>query len=327
MTLPRNEVYLRILGLVVTLTAVATPLLAQFNPFDPANLSQIFGGPTINQNGITFQQPHLEQLPQFLQALPQNFAQSFLNPVGSALAMSIRQTRQNVRNQGCGPAPPQVVSQLAPFMPPSVFNGVCWAVVRPGFGIDTLVIQDGGMAAVTLDDTIVFRDQQSGFDPRLWAHELIHVGQYRRLSVEGFANIYSYDFRRLEGEAIEFENFVAARIDLQPGGYGWRQTYYNPSDNWNPYTGMSGQVWAQQAKVTLDPHSCIRVEGESSAAGNSVQVFNDCPIPVVVADFTMTTAQGQFRLPCGSNCQVAAGGGMAYPMQPGVVHADVHIVW
>jgi hypothetical protein len=303
---------------------VVCPLQAQFNPLDPLNLTSVFGGPTVDQNGIRFQQPHLDQIPQFLQALPVNVAQSFLNPLGSALAISIRQARQNARNAGCGPAPPRVVSQLSPFMPPSVFNGVCWAVLRPGFGIDTLVIQDGGMNAVTLDDTIVFSDQQSALDPVLWAHELIHVGQYRRLSVEGFANIYSYDFKRLEGEAYAFQDFVAARINLYPGGDGWRSSYYNPSDNWQLSTGLNGTRWSQRAQAALDPRACINVQGASDAAGNSIQVFNNCPISVVAATFRWD------QLPpvrCNSNCEVPPGTGMAFSVPPGVVHADVNIVW
>jgi Domain of unknown function (DUF4157) len=99
----------------------------------------------------------------------------FLNPVGGQLAGSIDQARTRARNAGCDAAPDDIVQAISQFMPLSVFDGVCWTVARPGLTLDSLAINDGGMAAITLVDTIVFRDVNSAHVPDLWAHELIHV--------------------------------------------------------------------------------------------------------------------------------------------------------
>jgi hypothetical protein len=328
--------YLQICAFVLAVLALsAIPSSAQLPEFiqqiaDPLNLTNVFGGPQITGNGIRFQPPHLDQVPYFIQGLPAQVAQSFLNPVGSALASRIRQERQTVRSQGCGPAPGSVVSALSHFMPPSVFNGVCWATLRPGVNIATLVIQDGGMAAVTFDDTIVFKDEDTASQPDIWAHELIHVGQYRRLSVEGFANIYSYDFRRLEGEAYEFQDFVLARINPQGGG---QQTYYNPSDNWNPPQQMTAANWAAQARRVIDPQSCISVGGTMWAGGTAVQVVNNCPVDLVVTDFVDQNMQtGQlFQRPCLQNCVVKSTlttpGYWTFPVPPGFANQTVNMRW
>jgi hypothetical protein len=333
--------YLQIWAFVLTVLALsATPSPAQLPQSiqqiaDPLNLTSVFGGPQIAGNSIRFQPPHLDRVPYFIQGLPAQLAQSFVNPVGSALASRIRQERQTVRSQGCGPAPDSVVSALSPFMPPSVFNGVCWTILRPGVSIATLVIQDGGMAAVTFDDTIVFKDQQSGFDPVLWAHELIHVGQYRRLSVEGFANIYTYDFRRLEGEAYGFQDFVAKRIDLQQGDNGWRQGYYNRSDNWNPDTGMTGVVWAQQARRVVDPRTCVHPEQRRNDIGSiEVTVVNNCPVTLILRSFTETSQSGPTIYERCVNCEVPSdlpvpGTSSSWTVSPppGYVLTELNLTW
>jgi uncharacterized protein DUF4157 len=329
-----RKFFSEICALVLIALIATLPLSAQFNPFDPLNLVPVFGGVQVGNNGVTFQPPHLNRVPQYLQALPLQFAQSFLNPVGSLLASQIRQSRQNVRNQGCGPAPPNVVNALSPFMPNTVFNGVCWATLTPGLGIENLVIEAGGMAAVTLDDTIVFKDQQAGFDPVLWAHELTHVLQYRRLSVEGFANIYTYDSKRIEGEAYQFQDFVSARINLPPNDPTWQQQYYDATNNWNLNTGMTGPAWSQQAKGALNPQTCVHVEKSTYAGGTAVQVFNDCPVTLLVTAFVdreMQTGR-DFQRNCVGNCVVqssltAPGTFSAFPTPPGFVGQSVYVKW
>jgi hypothetical protein len=324
MKLHRN-VFSKLCALVLV-AVIAASASAQFNILDPLNLTQVIGGLQINGNGVSFQPPHFEQVPQYLQALPQNIAQSFLNPAGSAMALAIRQARQNVRNQGCGPASESVISKLSPFMPPSVFNGVCWAVLRPGIGIDNFVIEAGGMAGITLDDTIVFKDQQSGFDPVLWAHELTHVMQYRRLSVEGFANIYSYDSKRLEGEAYGFQAFVSARINTQSDDDTWRQRYYDPATNWNSNAQMTSANWSAQAKMAINPYSCSGYQVQP----NGVQIFNNCPIAfrVAVLQFQYIQTGQPVQLPCQiPMCIILPGQYGEYPDPPGLRGTGATMTW
>ncbi|MBU2136882.1 MAG: DUF4157 domain-containing protein, partial [Alphaproteobacteria bacterium] len=55
--------------------------------------------------------------------------------------------------------------------------------------------------AVTLQDVIVFSDAAVARNVWLWAHELAHMEQYRRLGAQGFAARYAADWRALEAEA------------------------------------------------------------------------------------------------------------------------------
>jgi hypothetical protein len=64
--------------------------------------------------------------------------------------------------------------------------------------------------AIALDNVIVFRDQNIADDPNIWAHELTHVQQYDLWGVDGFAQRYVRDHRKVETEAWE----AAARYTM-----------------------------------------------------------------------------------------------------------------
>jgi hypothetical protein len=167
-----------------------------------------------------------------------------------------------------------------------------------------------------------------------WAHELTHVLQYRRLSVEGFANIYSYDSGRLEGEAYGFQNFVSARINIQPGSDWWRPQYYDAGNGWNSNSPMTGAMWSEQARATIRPEICINVRGTVWAGGTAVQVFNNCPITVLVTSFVDRNVQNGelFERPCVGNCVVQSslavpGVYSAFPIPLGFVNQGVNMQW
>lgn len=276
---------------------------------------------------INFGPPRPDRIPLMLQNLPQDAANFFLNPAGNALAVAIRQAKANVLRIGCGPASPQVIDALSPFMPSSVFSGVCWATLRPGFTLDTFAIQDGGAAAITLEDVIVFKDSASGFDPVLWAHELTHVLQYRRLGVEGFANLYTVAWNSLESEAYSFQNFVASRIGMQPSAPTWQRQYYSTTPNWNPMDGITQQQYVEQARLTINPQTCTHLE---RGVTNSVQVWNRCPIPIRVVTFQYQNMQNRstFTNSCiSAACTVMPGLYSAWPEFPGVITIGATMVW
>jgi hypothetical protein len=61
------------------------------------------------------------------------------------------------------------------------------------------------VAAVTLVDVIVFRDEPTAVDVSVWAHELFHVKQFREWGVHEFAMRYARDFREVEDPAYAFQ--------------------------------------------------------------------------------------------------------------------------
>ena len=78
------------------------------------------------------------------------------------------------------------MQELSSFLPRVIFNGVCWNTYGQRFSIDSLLLNEFNQGAVTLEDVIVFRDDQAASEPALWAHEMIHV---RRIPIPRFRNL------------------------------------------------------------------------------------------------------------------------------------------
>lgn len=195
---------------------------------------------------ITFGGPRPDRIPMMLQNLPKDTVTFFLNPAGNALAFAIRQAKEQAR-QHCVPMPQQVITQLSAFFPLDLFSGVCWAVVANGTTLDAFAIHDGGMAAITLEDVVVFRSSQDGYSAVLWSHELTHVLQYRRLGVEAFAAIYSSGGSdALEQEARNFDQFVAARLQTNSNARYWQTT-----NGWSVNQQITSQQYVAAARQVI----------------------------------------------------------------------------
>jgi hypothetical protein len=316
---------------VLTALMVVVPSAQSQNILDPAGIFEgVFGGPVIGNGTVTFAPPRIDKIPDMLRNLPPRAALYFLNPAGGALSIKIRQARENAR-ANCGPVPQNVIDSLTPFLPLSVFDGLCWTVLQPGLGIDTVVIQDGGRVAVTLVDTIVFKNRESGFDPGLWAHELIHVLQYRRMGVEGFANMYSFNWNGLEKEAYDFEGFVESRLSQQSAGTGFQGAYYRTQQGWDPNAQIPNETWMRQARATIDPLKCTdsQTMGNSDGSGMVSRVINNCPVSLHVVTFSVTNLQtGQTStFPCQGSCDIPADYHMDYPNQPGFKLTSIYATW
>lgn len=268
---------------------------------------------------ITFGPPRPDRIPGMLQNLPKDAATFFLNPAGNALAFAIRQAKEQAR-RNCGPMPPQVVATLSAFFPNDIFPGVCWTVVANGFTLDSFAIHDAGMAAITLEDVVVFRSSQDGYDPVLWSHELTHVLQYRRLGVEGFASLYSVAWDAVEQEARNFDQFVAARLQSA------NAQYWQTANGWNPNQQISFQQYVNYAKQAINPFICSHF----LLSPGFVDVINSCPIPIRVTGFYVRNSATGFygQMPCVSNqCFIGPGSYSRWPEPAYSYTTNVFIVW
>lgn len=122
---------------------------------------------------------------------------------GPTLAAWITASKGNVINAGVGPIPQQIREALTGFFPEDVLNSVRY---RSGWGnevaLPALSFRFGDAAAVTLDDIVMFRNEQDAqYNPELWAHELGHVLQYRKWGILDFAKRYVKDHEAVEREA------------------------------------------------------------------------------------------------------------------------------
>jgi hypothetical protein len=304
------------------LVATALAVLASLTSAHASWLSDITGvDVNVPRGTVTFGPPRPDSIPQMLQNLPKDVATFFLNPAGSALALAIRQAKEQAR-QNCSPMPAEVTVRLASFFPADLFPGVCWAVVANGFTLDAFAIHDGGMAAITLEDVVVFRSSQDAADAVLWSHELTHVLQYRRMGVEGFAAVYaSGGFDALEQQARQFDQFVAARLQADANA-----RYWQTANGWSPTQQISFQQYAAAARQAVNPFACSRFQ----LGPGFVDVINNCPIPIRVTGFAIRQWQTGFvsQIPCTTNlCFVGAGTYSRWPETPYTNTANVFIVW
>lgn len=131
------------------------------------------------------------------------------------LAEAIRSTRDRVYPHG-QPMPAELRRKLAPFFPHAVLEKVRYSTEWDAAEdmLPSLILGSGATAAITLADLILFRDGLGVNDPLLWAHELAHVEQYKRLGVAAFATQYLERGWELEAEAMAKAD--AIRDQLSP---------------------------------------------------------------------------------------------------------------
>jgi hypothetical protein len=156
----------------------------------------------------------IQQLPGVIQRLPQDAA-NLLNPMGLALAASVRQAEAQA-SYGARPIPFDVYQQLQPFFPPDVLQSVRFNTFdSTRITLDSAVmLLNNDVAAITLNSIVVFRGENEAQNSVVWAHELTHVLQYRARGIDTFANTYTTNAWILENEAKDAET----RIDLMLSG-------------------------------------------------------------------------------------------------------------
>jgi len=109
------------------------------------------------------------------------------------------------------PIPPDIRNKLKAHFDAAVLNSVRYKVDDQGLlnlaGINLRYgyLAGNQVAAVTLIDVIVFRDPTTAADDAMWAHELVHVQQFRTWGTRGFAQRYARDYRLVEKPAYAFQ--------------------------------------------------------------------------------------------------------------------------
>jgi hypothetical protein len=137
-------------------------------------------------------------------------AQYGSNIIAATLEGALRKSRDRVRPDS-QPIPDEIRDALQPFYPDEVLKNVRYAIgdTSPD-GVAGFAIRNGNAAAVTLIDTIVFKDEGYVRNLALWAHELHHIEQYKDWGVLGFASRYAFSWQDVEAEATaKSKDFVA----------------------------------------------------------------------------------------------------------------------
>lgn len=132
---------------------------------------------------------------------------------GTALALAIRLGRAEAARSGLEPVPRELKRAFRKHYPDEVLDKARWTVAKPDSRLGRVLarwpVQEG---AVTLGDVIVFKTRSAARNRRLFAHELVHVDQYRKLGITRFARRYAADPGPLEEEARAKARKVVRRL-------------------------------------------------------------------------------------------------------------------
>lgn len=128
-------------------------------------------------------------------------AQYGQNLIAQTLEAGLRRSRDSARADS-HPLPDDIREGLSPYFPAAMLDEVRYKVgdTTPD-GLAGFAIRNGNAAAVTLIDTIVFKEEKYVRNLALWAHEMHHVEQYAEWGVAGFASRYAFGWEMVESEA------------------------------------------------------------------------------------------------------------------------------
>jgi hypothetical protein len=194
----------------------------------------------------------IQRFPQTFQRLPQDIA-NLANPAGSALAFAVRQAKAQALN-GAQPIPPNVLGALQAFFPADVLQSVRYNTFdNARIGLDSAVMMlNNDVAAITLEDVIVFRNGDEAQNIATWAHELTHVLQYRSRGVETFANTYTTNAWVLENEAKDNAARIVNVLNSQNMNGQQQNTNGQPQLD-STYFNVGGQLLAHDSQGNLYP--------------------------------------------------------------------------
>lgn len=132
---------------------------------------------------------------------------------GPVLAQAIRHAEAQAARAGARPVPEAMTKILTPYFAPELLTSVRWTIGTGRVDLGTLLTEkymDEG--AVALNRQVVFSSERLTRNVWIWAHELAHVEQYRRMGVNRFAAAYIRDWQAIEREATDRANAVTAAI-------------------------------------------------------------------------------------------------------------------
>lgn len=129
------------------------------------------------------------------------------------LARAIRHGESQAARAGAKPIPADMQKLLMPHFKPETLSATRWTIGTGRVDLGAIVTEqfmDEG--AIALNRQVVFSSTRLTENVWMWAHELAHVEQYRRMGVDGFAAAYITDWRAIEREATRRADRVTAAI-------------------------------------------------------------------------------------------------------------------
>ncbi len=189
-----------ILPVLLAFTTLASPVGAQ-TAANSAGVSSLAPRSAPSAEPLRPVNPAYAGLLSFTRGFMQVQTQYSANVISETLASAMQRSRDNVRPTS-KPIPDEVLKEMVPFYPAELLKDVRYTIGDTSqAGLAGFAIRNGNAAAVTLIDTIVFKDEKYVGSLALWAHELHHVQQYHDRGLSGFAAQYAFGWKEVEAEA------------------------------------------------------------------------------------------------------------------------------
>lgn len=182
-------------------TSVAPPVAGAQTGANSAGASSLSPRPAVVAPPESPDNPAYAQLVNFTRGFMQVQTQYSANVISETLASALQRSRDNVRVES-KPIPEAVLKEMVPFYPAELLKDVRYVIGdTTQAGVAGFAIRNGNAAAVTLIDTVVFKDEKYVGSLALWAHELHHVQQYHDWGLSQFAARYAFGWKEVEAEA------------------------------------------------------------------------------------------------------------------------------
>lgn len=202
---------------LAVLAAGASPVVAQTGT-NTAAANTLSPRPAAPVAPAKPKNPALAHLENFSRGFVQVQTQYTGNLIADTLAAALQRSRDNVRPQS-RPIPEEVKRELIPFYPAELLDGVHYTIGDTSeAGLAGFAIRNGNAAAVTLIDTIVFKEERFVSSLALWAHELHHIEQYKTWGLGGFALKYAFNWSDVEAAASKRADAYVAWYRERKGG-------------------------------------------------------------------------------------------------------------
>lgn len=151
-------------------------------------------------------------------AAPPSWIASNTNAVlAPLLSASISHSRASALRSGDNRIPPEMRRQLAPFFDAETLDQVRWTMSSRRVSLDTFVsAMFPRYRAMTFDDLVVFQTPADAGNISLWAHELVHVEQFRKMgTVRRFSRAYLAHWPEMENTAVDRTNHILDALNTR----------------------------------------------------------------------------------------------------------------
>ena len=152
--------------------------------------------------------------PQGCAAPPPLLAAKINSVLSPFLDSLIRYSRDGALREGAQPLPADLRKALQPYFEEDTLERARWTIASRRLGLGTVITSTlPRYEALTLEDTIVFRDAAATNRLDVWIHELTHVEQYAKAGgARNFSRPYLASWDEIELETVGQTNRILGQL-------------------------------------------------------------------------------------------------------------------